>query len=332
MSTQGRLQRWLEDGAEGPAYTLALVAMVARGADAWSAGAINLRHLLGPVGMQVFTGATSVALALGAELTMSVGGRQWRRYSTMAVTVMAEKSLTKAQRLARAAEYRQRARMSKLAALMGAGLSLYAAFFFLANASGGTGGPVLEFMTSLAFVMITGFFGVFKDSREDDPQETARQRGQTLQDRMVDAAADRLADGTHSAADVQLLHAQMPPEHRAAFLAAYHPQEDELWHAADVALWLGAVRGTSEWSATARMVQRALTQAEKAGEMVSRDEHNRFVVPQSLAFRLFAADYVVAHRNVSRDTLATRLRLLPGRAPVPLDATRDSDATATPAS
>lgn len=300
------LQHWLESRAAGPAFLIAAVCVMARGATFWSGGAFTVAGLLGAGGLRWFNGVTGIGIAVGAELLTSVFGRQWLRAEAEKHEAAGRSGLRRTERDALCAAYAFQARISK--GFMGVGIaaSTAAAFMFLATSTGaGNGWAILgELVIAAVLVVIMTGFGVFYQDRPDsDAGELATGQARGIRSRIVEAAGGRIAHGTFTAQDVRIVARALPRTEREKFEAALltDSPDDPIWTVGQLAAWLGC-----DDSAGRRRITRRLSKLLDQGVGVVKDERTGYRIPQSVIAMYFSGEYLSAHKGAPPATLAGR--------------------------
>lgn len=331
----GGVQAWLETQAEGPAFGLAVLCMVARAAQFYSGGALALARILGPGGMTVFNILSGVGLAAGCELLASIAGRAWQSALTEAREVQGRRGLTRQERAALASHFQSKARLSLVFMCIGLAASVAAAFSFMWTETGqhSVTGILGELIVTVLLVSVVAYLGIFKESRGEDPADIASAQAYTIRAQVTDAAGRRIAAGTYSAQDVRIVARALPRAERERFESALTLDSalDPLWTARDIAVWLGC-----DTPAGRRQITRKLARLLDHGAGVLRDDTTgQYRVPRSIVFQHFADDFLTinnpkSERRTPRSVIAeTASGQGPVSRPLAQAADSDSDRTAT---
>lgn len=304
MAKQSRgVQGFLEHRAEGPAFALAVLCMVARASQFYSGGALLLARVLGPAGMAVFNIGSGIGLAVGCELLGSIAGRAWQLNKMEALEVRGRKGLARAERQALAEHFASRARLSFLFMCIGLGASVCAAFAFMWTESGShsLSGILGELVVTLLLVSVIAYLGIFKESSQSESaSEIASAQAVSLRASIVDAAGKRIATGKHTPQDVRLVARALPRAERERFEAALLPEtaNDPHWTVRDIASWLGC-----DTPAGRRQIVRKLSRLAEHGTGVLRDDTGAYRVPRSVVIATFAEDFLAINgRGSARNT------------------------------
>lgn len=308
MARSAGLQRWIEDKAEGPAYFTVALCMISRAAAFYSGTETILKQLLGEAGMRIYSIFTGVGLAAGSALLMAVSGRQWRFHLAEAAEAKARKGLSKTERAALVASFEDKARLHLLFMLVGMGAEFAAALSFLwtelADHSFFT--VFGDVLISVLLVLISLYFGVFKEHRGETAEEIADEHALTIRSGVVEEAGRRIASGTYSPQDVRIVANSIRDRiARDRFMAALHPNTsgDPQWTTSDLMHWLG-----DETDAMRRRLQRRLAKLQEKGHAIWRDENGAWTFPRSLALEHFAADFLEAHAPGPIRDVASQVR------------------------
>lgn len=289
------LQGFLEQRAEGPAFLIVFMCMIARASQFYSGGALSLRSLLGQGGMQVFDALTGVGLAVGCELLFAIAGRTWQANKRDARDAMARKGMSKAEKQALRDYYLSKARIAFLFMLIGLGASLAAAISFLWGASGdhSVGAAIGECVVALLLVAVVGFLAIFKESSGGDPDAESQAIARSGRASIVGEAGKRIAAGNYTARDVRIVARQLPKAERDKFEAALMPEDadDPQWTARDILSWLA-----DDSAATKRRIQRRLSKLYDSGAGAVRDDSTgQYRIPRSIVLQQFAEEFLNAH-------------------------------------
>lgn len=334
MSKRGGIQGFIEDRAEGPAFAAVAVGMVLRAVQFYSGGTIILSKFLGPVGMEWFGALTGLSTAVGAELLMSVAGRQWLHNKAEAREAQARRGVTKGEREAMIAHFNDKAKRALAFMCFGLVASLVAAFSFLFTTNGdhSPGAIIAECMVSGVLVAVAFYFGVMKESApKADPSEIATEQAYAIRATVTAEAGKRIAGGTYSMQDVRIVKASLPAAEQGKFVEALARDTGEpVWGTSDIARFLG-----SDDANTRRAIIRKLNRLLQAGtEGVTKDDKRGYQVARSVVFAEFGDELAAllaksdtgTHRAVRR---ATRPRQTDSAGTENQVAGQDHDATAT---
>lgn len=329
MARKQGLQAFLETKAEGPAFLIVLVCMVARAAQFYSGGALQLAKLLGASGMAFFNATTGVGLAIGCELLFAIAGRSWQANKADAREAMAKRGMSKAEKMAMRDYYLSRARIAAIFCVIGLAASLAAAFSFLWGVNGDhSAGAILEeLVVAGLLVTVVAFLAIFKESRGQNPTEEAQVHAYAGRTATVKEAGARVASGNYSARDVRVIARQLPRQERDSFEAALLPDdaEDPYMTVRQLLDWL-----SDDSAATKRRIQRRLQRLYDTGAGVTRDEQAGYRIQRSHVLRHFSDEFLASHAPARVSApLATRARQNSQPKPEEQGATDDSDTTAT---
>lgn len=325
------VQGFLEHRAEGPAFALAVLCMVARASQFYSGGALLLARVLGPAGMQVFNIGSGIGLAVGCELLGSIAGRAWQLNKAEALEVQGRKGLSRAERHSLAEHFAGRARLSFVFMAIGLGASVAAAFAFMWTETGSrlSWGTLGNIVVTVLLVAVVAYLGIFKESRGEDASEIASAQAVSLRAGIVDAAGKRIAAGTHTSQDVRLVARALPRAERERFEAALLPESanDPHWNVREIAAWLGCDTGAGR-----RQIVRKLAKLAEHGAAILRDDTGAYRVPRSVVIASFADDFLAINgRERERSTPRASSRAIaetePGHTQLAsLDASRQDSA------
>lgn len=288
------LQHLLESKAAFPAFLIAAVCVMARGATFWSGGAFTVAGLLGPAGLRWFNGVTGVGIAVGAELLTSVFGRQWLRAEADKSDAAGRRGMRKSERDALCGYYAFHAFISKAFMIVGIVASTAAAFMFLLTSTGVRDWAILgELVIALVLVVIMTGFGVFYQDRPDaDASDVQTGQARTLRAGAVAAAGERIQRGDYTPQDVRLVAGALPRAERDAFEAALitDSPDDPIWTTTQLAEWLGC-----DDAAGRRRLVRTLGRLKANGAGILKDERTGWKIPRSVVAMHFAGEYLKGH-------------------------------------
>ncbi len=331
MARKQGLQAFLESKAEGPAFLIVFVCMIARAAQFYSGGALQLVKVLGASGMALFNAATGVGLAIGCELLFAIAGRSWQANKADAREAMAKRGMSRAEKAAMRDYYLSRARIAGIFCVIGLAASLAAAFSFLWGVNGdhSIGAVLEELIVAGLLVTVVAFLAIFKESRGQNPTEEAQVHAYAGRTATVKEAGARVASGNYSSRDVRVIARQLPRQERDSFEAALLPDDadDPYWTVRDLLNWLGDDSGSAK-----RRVQRRLQKLYDTGAGVTRDEQTGYRILRSIVLRYFSDEFL-ASRAPARvsDPTVTRQRQNSLPKAQQQAATGDKDTTTTTA-
>lgn len=280
---------WIEQKAAPWAAGGMILGMVARSAQTYSFGAVNLAAMPRPMQL-LYDIVTGLAIAAGMELLMGAAGAQWWKYLFQAIETEHDAKLSARERARRAKTLYTRswafAAFAAVGALASVGAGVYFAFSAISVATNTA--RALEIVTMVIITVGVFYFTVIHEPEQLDPLRDAQDAVQGQLYTSARAVAARIGDGTHTPADVQFLRAMAPTPELSRKLDALTPREEngDYWDTPRIARWLGAEGD----EAVARDIRRRLSHAHQTAQAlgVRRKESGRgFEAPHTAILALF---------------------------------------------
>lgn len=315
QDTGGGLGQSLEKRFEKPVFFIVLTVMVARGAQIFSGGVLNIQALLGPVWFPRFEMITGAGMALGSEMLMSLAGRNWRTWNREAAEIAARPGLSKTQRVSLVNQARANGRNAFVFMLIGAASSLYTGIAFLLSTAGTRAQQIQDIVICVVITGVILYLGVFRETSARDAAESALDELDASMNDALQAAVARFKGGNHTDQDTRFIAEHLPAHRQARFRRAVAKADTgRYWTAAQVADELGIGRDAGEIRRLNRQVN-ALAK-EPANGVTKASNGRTWIIPHAVVMDTWGeamADYR-AMRRIGEKQAAAEVRT-PGGQP-----------------